>query len=457
MIDDFSVPPTKEPAKIDDPGKLKSSPTDGRTFVRPAPSFRTPEEVAADDSSGSGNDSVESRDGQTHEELLLPAHAGGKKAARTITLFHRWTFGRKKFYVACAVSAVFLLGGATAFAMTRHSAPTTKPVAKKAAKVAAPAPKPIVSPLDGMPVTADKLSRPVVGAMIENSPDARPQSGLGDAGVVYEAIAEAGITRFLALYQEQDTANIGPVRSSRPYYLDWAMAFDAAYAHVGGSPDALQRIKDIQVRDMDQFFNPSAYHRVTNRYAPHNVYSSVPQLRDLAISKGYDKSTFTSFARKAEQPYKAPSPTPSPKPGSKTAPKATGDTRTPASTIDFNISGAYYNAHYDYDAPSNSYKRSEGGAPHIDANSGNQIAPKVVMALVMPYSLMADGYHSQYNTQGSGKAYLFQDGTVTTGTWTKGEPKSQFEFKDDNGKTMQLNPGMTWITAVADEGKVSYR
>jgi len=79
------------------------------------------------------------------------------------------------------------------------------------------------------------------------------------------------------------------------------MAFDASYAHVGGSPDALQRIKDIQVRDLDQFFNPIAYHRITTRYAPHNVYSAVGALVDLAKSKGYDKSTFTSFVRKAEK------------------------------------------------------------------------------------------------------------------------------------------------------------
>ncbi len=444
---------------------------------RPEPSFRTPEQVANDTTSLP--DQHNYNDVETGAELAgpmpmiaaadielsLPEHATPDKPAKstTVTLFRRWTVSKKKLIIVSVAAFLLLTGGGTAFALT-HSSPAPKKVmpTAKTKIVKPPAPKPILSPLTGIPVSAAQQKLPVIGVMIENSPDARPQSGLKDAGVVYEAIAEAGITRFLALYQEAHPSNVGPIRSSRPYYLDWAMAFDAAYAHVGGSPDALQRIKDIGVRDMDQFFNPVAYHRVTSRYAPHNVYSSIDQLTDLAVSKGYDTSTFTGFERKAEKPYKpatdTPSPTPSISSGSKSStPKPATDTRTPVNTIDFSISSAYYGDHYEYDGATNTYKRSEGGAVHMDADSNTQLAPKVVIALAMPYSLMDDGYHSMYTTTGSGKMYVFQDGTVVSGTWSKGQPKDQFVFNDDAGKVIQLNSGQTWISVVADAGKVTYQ
>lgn len=458
MIDDFKKVPPRQPVRLD--SDLPK--TDQPKIERPAPSFRTPEQVASDGPMTTENGDVTDTK-PAEAELLLPPSARPDKTAKssTVKLFGRWTVSKKKLIIISVVLALLLVAGGTAFALTRSEpAPVKKPVVTKKKVVATPAPKPIVSPLTGLVVTAEQRDLPVIGVMIENSPNARPQSGLKEAGVVYEAIAEAGITRFLALYQENHAANVGPVRSARPYYLDWAMAFDAAYAHVGGSPDALQRIKEIGVKDMDQFFNPSAYHRITARFAPHNVYTSIGQLTDLAKSKGYDKSTFTSFPRKAEQPYKAPTPTPEPSPNAKTKttakPTAT-DTRTPANSIDFGISSAFYNAHYDYDAATNTYKRSEGGAAHMDAVTNTQLDPKVVIALAMPYGLMADGFHSAYTTIGSGTMFLFQDGTVTSGVWSKGEPKEQFVFKDDAGKILTLNPGQTWISVVGNPANVSYR
>jgi hypothetical protein len=104
--------------------------------------------------------------------------------------------------------------------------------------------------------------------MIENSPDARPQSGLQDAGVVVEAIAEGGITRFLTLFQESQPQYIGPVRSLRPYYIDFAAPFQAGIAHVGGSPEALSRVRNGSYRDLDQFFNSAYFSRISARPAP---------------------------------------------------------------------------------------------------------------------------------------------------------------------------------------------
>lgn len=335
-----------------------------------------------------------------------------------------------------AAAILVLIGGSVAFAMTRADKVDNAQLAKVAPKPK-PAPPPPTSPLTGLEVSADDAKRPVTGVMIENTVFARPQSGLKEAGVVYEAIAEAGITRFLALYQEAKPGNIGPVRSARPYYVDWAHSFDAGYGHVGGSPDALAKIKTDGVKDLDQFFNSAYYHRISSREAPHNMYTNMTDLDNANAKKGWTSSKFTSWPRKKETP-------------------ATGAAIT-AKSIDLAISGPTYNAHYDYVPESNSYNRSEGGEAHMDAESKTQLSPKVVVALVIPYSLESDGYHSNYQLTGTGPMTVFQDGTATKGTWKRTDGASQYEFSDEQGHVLKLDAGQTWITAVANPGAITYK
>jgi hypothetical protein len=304
----------------------------------------------------------------------------------------------------------------------------------------APAPKPttVASPLSGVQVTPDLAKRPVTGIMIENSPDARPQSGLQDAGVVYEAIAEGGITRFLALFQDSRPGYIGPVRSLRPYYIDFGWPYQASIAHVGGSPDALAQIRSAGYRDLDQFFNSGTYSRINARAAPHNVYTDFDRLDQLNQSKGFNSSTFSPWKRKDDKPLTA----------------ATN------AHIDVKISSPLYYSHYDYDKGSNTYMRSEAGAPHMEITSssdraGTQIHPKVILTLAMDYSVIDSAGHSGYGDTGSGPMYVFQDGDVIQGTWSKVDRNSMFEFKDAAGKPIALNTGQTWITIVKSLSDVS--
>ncbi|MGA3150086.1 MAG: DUF3048 domain-containing protein [Candidatus Saccharimonadales bacterium] len=320
-------------------------------------------------------------------------------------------------------------GGGASYSFTKH-----KP------KV----PATVASPLTGVRVAPALAARPVTGIMIENSGDARPQSGLQDAGVVYEAIAEGGVTRFLALFQDSSPQYIGPVRSLRPYYIDYAAPFQASIVHVGGSPDALSEVGNGSFRNLDQFFNGNYFTRVNSRYAPHNVYTSFSQLDALNKSKGYNSSSFTSWPRKADKKLAVPT----------------------AKTIDFAISGPDYYAHYDYNAANNSYLRSEGGAAHMDLVSasdttGVQLDPKVVITIVVPLSngaLDASGaYYSEYADTGSGTVYVFQDGGVTVGTWNKAGIFDQLAFKDSSGNPIKLDAGQTWISLVASASEVSYK
>ncbi|HSX18243.1 MAG TPA: DUF3048 domain-containing protein [Candidatus Saccharimonadales bacterium] len=343
----------------------------------------------------------------------------------------------RRFAIVSAALLIFITGAIVYFYFTRPSSQTSIAITKHAKKP--PAPTTLASPLTGVQVAPELASRPVTGIMIENSLDARPQSGIEQAGVIFEAIAEGGITRFLTLYQDAQPQYIGPVRSLRPYYIDWATPFDASIAHVGGSPEALAQIRSGG-KDLDQFFNSGSYWRQSTRAAPHNVYTSFERMDALNKIKGYTSSHFTSWPRKADKPIAVPT----------------------AKSIDVNIASFYFNSHYDYDASTNSYFRFEGGAPHktitssSDANA-QQLHPKVLIALVMPYSIEADGQHSAYSTYGNGVAYVFEDGGVTQGLWTKANRADQFKFTDASGAPVKLNAGQTWVVPVARADMVVYR
>ena len=356
--------------------------------------------------------------------------------------FKEWlqTRTKKQWIIFGIITAVVLAGlGIGAYYLFFKDNPKSTPVViKKEKKEAPPAPTTEASHLTGLQVGFDVNKRPVTGIMIENSLDARPQSALDQAGVVFEAVAEGGITRFLTLFQDNMPSYIGPVRSVRPYYLEWLLGFDAPVAHVGGSAQAIQDIKAWGVKDLDQFYNSAYYHRISSRYAPHNVYTSMDELASLESKKGFTSSSYTGFARKPEAPNAAPT----------------------AKSIDLNIASFYFNVHYDYDAATNSYKRSEGGQPHMvvdQTGTQTQLSPKVVVALVLKQGIDPDGLHTSYETIGSGHAYVFQDGVVTEATWSKPSRNENISFKDMNGAPLKLNPGQTWISAVGASNKVTYK
>lgn len=338
-------------------------------------------------------------------------------------------------YFVMAIGIILATG--TSLLVMLWQAPVPEPVEYaipiKKKVVAAPA---FYSPLTGNATDEASTKRHITAIMIENSPDARPQSGLKDAGVIFEAVAEGGITRFIALYQEGRPGLIGPVRSVRPYYVEWAAGFDPAVAHIGGSARALQMIRSGNYGvDMDQFFNAGSYWRAADRYAPHNVYTNFDRMDALASAKGKTASTFTFAERVNEKASKTPN----------------------ASHINIGVSSGAFNVDYDYDAASNSYIRKQGGQPHAD-REGGQLQPKVVIALRVSMSLaFEDGNREQITTTGTGQGYIFQNGTVQEVTWSKADAKSPLVFTGADGKPVSLVRGQTWITALAAQRNVSWQ
>jgi hypothetical protein len=292
------------------------------------------------------------------------------------------------------------------------------------------------SPLDGAEVAnADATRKEITGIMIENSPDARPQSGIKSAGVVFEAIAEGGITRFLCLYQDTRPGLIGPVRSVRPYYVDWLGPFQASIAHVGGSQNALATVRTGGYKDLDQFFNGNYYWRAQDRVAPHNVYTNFDKLDELNKNKGFVGSDIKGWPHKLDSPAAAPN----------------------AKSVNIPVSSGAFTVTYNYDAATNTYLRSEGGKAHIDRESG-QISPKVVVAMKVPTQIgFEDGYREQMTTSGYNTAYIFQDGTVQEALWRKADARAPIYFYDKGGKLIPFNPGQVWVTALAPEKNVTWQ
>lgn len=442
MINDIlppSAPRSRKPKRIEPLPKPVAKPLHEQAKAVD-PSFQTPEETAARDESVVATVSHHDKAPQLE----------GKPTKR---FNFSWPPTRKQSIIGSVLAVLLAFGLGAGWTLThqKRTVVADKPthIAKKVM-----AKTPIYSTLSGLPITdASVNQKPVTAVMVENSIDARPQSGLSEAGVVFEAVAEGGVTRFMALYQDAAPSNVGPIRSARPYYISWALGFDAGYAHVGGSDAGLADIKAWGVRDLDQFANGSSYHRVNSRAAPHNVYTGIDTLNQLETAKGYTSSTYTGFPRTSDNPYKAASAT------TQTTPAT--DARTPATSISLHLSGPTYDPHYDYNASTNTYNRSEANEPQTDANTSKQLSPKVVIAMVLPLgrgALDSSGaYYSDYTTTGSGTAYIFQNGTVQTGQWNKASNTASLSFTDVNGAPISLNRGQTWLSAVSATSAVSYK
>ena len=295
-------------------------------------------------------------------------------------------------------------------------------------------------PLTGLQApSADATKIRVVSVKIENHSAARPQSGLDRADVVYEVIAEGGITRFHALFQSQTPKVAGPVRSTRPPDLYIIQQFRSLLAHCGG-PKSVRNIlaKDrVKYNDMDQFYNPASYYRVSNRSAPHNLYMDIAKLREMATSKRNYAATQTITGLEFTRSSKATTPT-------------VRSVSVPVSQIN--------KVEWNYQEGTRLYARSLNGKPHTDAVSGKQLAARNVIVLwakISPWPGDRKGV-VDIKLTGSGKASVFIGGQRIDGTWEAGTDAPP-KFKDASGKPVKLDPGNTWIQALDTGQKITVK
>lgn len=298
-----------------------------------------------------------------------------------------------------------------------------------------------------------------LAVMIENHQESRPQSGLGSADVIYEAVAEGGITRFMAVFLcNLSDVQVGPVRSARTYYLDWLSEYDALYAHVGGAntpgpANALGQIIDYKIKDLNQFSigYPTFwrdYQRLGRPVATeHTMYSTTYKLWEIGAKRGWGVADEKGVRWDSKfVPWKF----------------ADGKSGTGSSKIEVNFweSQGDYKVEWNYDSSCNCYKRKNAGADHTDLNSKQQLSPKNVVVQFMKESPANDGYegnaHRLYGNKGTGKAVIFQNGQAITGKWVKEGRLSREKFLDDKGTEISFVKGQIWIQTVPEGSKVVY-
>lgn len=289
--------------------------------------------------------------------------------------------------------------------------------------------------LDGTMYTPEDASRHPLGIMVENHVDARPQSGLSEASIVYEAIAEGGITRFLAIYGPHRPEKVGPVRSARTYYLDWDLEYDAFYAHVGGNIDALDLIPKIGIKDLDQFsVGSNAYWRVPKAgiATEHTMYTDTNKLYTVAKEKEWDteKSNFTSWEFKADSDLV---------------------NRPDTQNIKIDFSSAQYSVSWKYDKEKNQYSRFMAGIAHNDAVNNTQLTAKNIIIQTVdrtPTTTRINEAGWKMDTVGEGEAKIYLDGKEITGTWKKDSQTDRTIFYDSEQKQIKFNAGQFWIEIV---------
>lgn len=306
-------------------------------------------------------------------------------------------------------------------------------------------------------------TRRPLGIMIENHKEARPQSGLSSADIIYEVVAEGGISRFLAIFYCKDAKYVGPVRSARIYFINLLSEYgeNPLYAHVGGAntsgpADALGKIKELEwdvYNDLNQFAVPFPYYwrdydRLPDRATEHTMYSSTSKLWEFAKTKrlltnidenniSWDKN-FTKWKFKEDESSKG------------TVAKI---------NFDFWDSMKDYTVEWQYNKTNNTYIRFNGGEPHLDKNTGKQLETKNLLVLHVVESPANDGYeggHLLYKVIGSGDGVLFQDGKAKEISWTKKNITSRMLFTDENGKEINFNRGQIFIEIIPDENKITY-
>lgn len=279
--------------------------------------------------------------------------------------------------------------------------------------------------LDGVLVERDQAKLMPLAVMIEMHPDARPLSGISKASLVFEAPVEGGITRLMAVFDATTTVeSVGPVRSARPYFVEWADGLNALYAHVGGSPEAMNRLAGLlKFRNFDEMANGKYYWRSKQRYAPHNAYTSQENMLKGAAAKKWEAESFTSWAYDS----------------------STGTVEGDVLSVKIPYGGSY-TVTWKYDKERDVYVRYQGSAIFKDAD-GTPIESKNIIVMNTEERVLDDYGRLYIRTTGSGKAVLYRDGNRQDVRWSR-SPGEHVRIETTDGISVPLARGTTWIEVV---------
>jgi hypothetical protein len=303
--------------------------------------------------------------------------------------------------------------------------------------VAPPTPEPLVpAPLTGRLVTEEVAQQHPIAVMVDDHADARPQAGFNAASIVWQAPAEGGVPRYMMVFQDTIPDSVGPIRSARQYYIEWASELNAMYVHHGGSPQAKRTL--MQHGNGGWVYNADGFRwegrfvwRVTDRFAPHNVMTDGAHLRKLAKKIGADDGPIDaawSFG-----------------------PEAAAFERPTGGTI--KVVYPYETISYRYDPLNNRYVRYINGSkkPQVDVADGQVVAPKNVVILRMYFAPVLNDTHDRLEARnvGKGEAWIATNGVTVKGTWRKASQTAPTLLFGPDGKPITLAVGQTFVQVIA--------
>jgi hypothetical protein len=264
-----------------------------------------------------------------------------------------------------------------------------------------------------------------IAVVVENEMHARPQSGLGDADVIYEAVAEFNLTRFVAVFADATAEKVGPTRSARAYHAAIAAEYDAGLAHCLEVPSVPAVVAATRIANLDgcRMASPRGFSRDSTRKAPHNLYVSVPALREAASGIG----SYGGFASRADWP-------------------------AATERVD-HFSFIYPEDHlveWRYDDSRRVYLRSQDGAPHVDISNRQISASAVIVQLVAVQhsSYYGEAGYHEITLVGEGDAIVYANGGKREGQWRRASLVEPTRFFDRLQKEIMMPPGRVFVQLV---------
>jgi len=285
---------------------------------------------------------------------------------------------------------------------------------------------PYVTPFTGERVASEITTRPII-VTINNHPQARPQSGLGSADVIYEMLAEGDVTRFLALYQSELPENIGPVRSARDYFIEIASGLDAFYIAHGYSPEAQMMLMNGVVDHINGMqYDGILFKRSSDRKAPHNSYITGENVKMGADKVGasllYQKKVSYTYYDEEENV----------------------NIGLQVNTIEVDYSSNnQFNSTYTYNPVNKTFTRQSGNIETIDALTNEPIALSNILVFEMDHTIIDNEGRREINITKGGKAYVFQQGMMREVQWENRD--GVLKAIEANGSEVKLVPGQTWV------------
>lgn len=288
--------------------------------------------------------------------------------------------------------------------------------------------------LDGVYVSVGEENYYPVAVVYDNHSEARPPAGLSKANLVYETEAEGRITRYLAFFTNgEKIEKIGPIRSARPYLLDWANEVNALFVHCGGSPEALAKIAKEKTNNLNEFYNEKSFWRDHSRTPSHNLFTSGEKLNYYLNKKGFENPEYESWKYKDDSLKEKAS----------------------SSEIFLNYQKPYYNPKWVYDNEKNDYLRYLSGFVHADED-GSEIRAKNIIIQFTATKVLDSELRLRIDNIGKNKAIICLDGMCQAGEWNKKNANERTRFYYENGEEVEFNAGTTWVQVIREGEEVVY-